>query len=147
MLKSYSPNLKFQVVWEVISEDKSAAQYLSEGGFMFVSIQPLKVRRFKDILGQPQKTGSYDAYVAADFLRTKEDQLINRPQFDSTVQEVKKLSRTYKDLKKQINRYTNQLDEVLGEYFPEFLGDSCSDASTFFLEDFYTLNPTVSIFA
>jgi transposase-like protein len=26
MPKSYSPNLKFQVVWEVISEDKSAAK-------------------------------------------------------------------------------------------------------------------------
>ena len=36
-------------------------QYLNDEGFEFVSIQPLKVRRFKDILGQPQKTDSYDA--------------------------------------------------------------------------------------
>lgn len=105
-------------------------QYLHDEGFEFVSIQPLKVRRFKDILGQPQKTDSYDAYVIAEFLRNRGDELKNHPRFDPTIQEVKKLSRTYKDLKKQINRYTNQLDEVLGEYFPEFLGDSFPDLTT-----------------
>jgi transposase len=105
-------------------------QYLSEEGFKFVSIHPLKVKRFKDILGQPQKTDNYDAYVIADFLRSRENQLENRPQFDPTVQEVKKLSRTHKDLKKQINRYTNQLNETLAEYFPELLDDSFPDLTT-----------------
>jgi len=105
-------------------------QYLNDEGFEFVSIQPLKVKRFKDILGQPQKTDSYDAYVIAEFLRNRGDDLKNHPRFDPTIQGVKKLSRTYKDLKKQINRYTNQLDEVLGEYFPEFLGDSFPDLTT-----------------
>ncbi len=105
-------------------------QYLNDEGFQFLSIQPLKVKRFKDILGQPQKTDSYDAYVIADFLRSRGDQLENKPQFDPTVQEVKKLSRTYKDLKEQVNRYTNQLDEALVEYFPEFLGDEFPDLTT-----------------
>ncbi|MBS3789110.1 IS110 family transposase, partial [Candidatus Bipolaricaulota bacterium] len=105
-------------------------QYLNEENFQFVSIHPLKVRRYKDILGQPQKTDNYDAYVIADFLRSREDQLKNRPRFDPTIQEVKKLSRTYKDLEEQLNRYTNQLDEVLTEYFPEFLNDDFPDLTT-----------------
>ena len=105
-------------------------QYLTEEGFKFLSIHPLKVRRYKDILGQPQKTDRYDAYVIADFLRSKGNQLENRPQFDPTVQSVKKLSRTYKDLQKQVNRYTNQLTEVLVEYFPELLDDSFPDLTT-----------------
>jgi len=105
-------------------------QYLNDEGFDFLSIHPLKVRRYKDILGQPQKTDNYDAYVVADFLRSRDDQLENMPQFDPTIQKVKKLSRTYKDLKKQINRYTNQLDEVLAEYFPELLDDSFPDLTT-----------------
>jgi len=105
-------------------------QYVTEEGLKFISIHPLKVRRYKDILGQPQKTDSYDAYIIADFLRSKEDQLENKPQFDPTVQSVKKLSRTYKDLQKQVNRYTNQLTEVLVEYFPELLDDSFPDLTT-----------------
>lgn len=105
-------------------------QYLNDEGFKFLFIQLLKVKRFKDILGQPQKTDSYDAYVIADFLRSREDQLENKPQFDPTIQEVKKLSRTHKDLKEQVNRYTNQLDEALVEYFPEFLGDEFPDLTT-----------------
>jgi len=105
-------------------------QYLNEEDFKFLSIHPLKVRRYKDILGQPQKTDRYDAYVIADFLRSRENQLENRPQFDPTVQEVKKLSRTHKDLKKQINRYTNQLHETLAEYFPELLDDSFPGLTT-----------------
>jgi len=105
-------------------------QYLNDEGFDFLSIHPLKVRRYKDILGQPQKTDNYDAYVVADFLRSREDLLENKPQFDPVIQKVKKLSRTYKDLKKQINRYTNQLDETLTEYFPELLDDSFPDLTT-----------------
>ncbi len=105
-------------------------QYLSDEGFEFLSIHPLKVRRYKDILGQPQKTDHYDAYVIADFLRSREGQLENSPQFDPTIQEVKKLSRTYKDLEEQVNRYTNQLEEVLNEYFPEFLNDEFPDLTT-----------------
>ncbi|MFB6216416.1 MAG: IS110 family transposase [Candidatus Aenigmatarchaeota archaeon] len=105
-------------------------QYLTEEGFKFLSIHPLKVRRYKDMLGQPKKTDNYDAYVVADFLQSREDQLENKPQFDPTVQSVKKLSRTHKDLKKQINRYTNQLNEVLVEYFPELLEDSFPDLTT-----------------
>ena len=105
-------------------------QYLTEEGFKFLSIHPLKVRRYKDILGQPQKTDSYDAYVIADFLKSRGNQLENKPQFDPTVQSVKKLSRTYKDLQKQVNRYTNQLTEVLVEYFPELLDDSFPDLTT-----------------
>ena len=105
-------------------------QYLTEEGFKFLSIHPLKVRRYKDILGQPQKTDRYDAYVIADFLKSKGNQLENRPRFDPTVQSVKKLSRTYKDLQKQVNRYTNQLTEVLVEYFPELLDDSFPDLTT-----------------
>jgi transposase len=105
-------------------------QYLNDEGFQFFSIQPLKVRRYKDILGQPKKTDNYDAYVIADFLRSRRDLLENKPQFDPTIQAVKKLSRTYKDLKEQVNRYTNQLDEALAEYFPEFLGDSFPDLTT-----------------
>jgi len=105
-------------------------QYLTEEDFKFISIHPLKVRRFKDVLGQPQKTDSYDAYVIADFLRSRGGQLENKPQFDPTIQKVKKLSRTYKDLQKQANRYTNQLDEVLAEYFPELLDDSFPDLTT-----------------
>jgi len=105
-------------------------QYLNDEGFDFLSIHPLKVRRYKDILGQPQKTDNYDAYVVADFLRSREDLLENKPQFDPVIQKVKKLSRTYKDLKKQINRYTNQLDETLTEYFPELLDDFFPDLTT-----------------
>lgn len=105
-------------------------QYLNEEDFKFLSIHPLKVRRYKDLLGQPKKTDRYDAYVVADFLRSKGDQLENNPQFNPVIQEVKKLSRAYKDLEKQINRYTNQLGEVLGEYFPEFLDEKFPDLTT-----------------
>ncbi len=105
-------------------------QYLNDESFQLLSLHPLKVRRFKDILGQPQKTDSYDAYVIADFLKSREGQLENSPRFDPTIQAVKKLSRTYKDLKEQVNRYTNQLDEALVEYFPEFLDDEFPDLTT-----------------
>ena len=54
----------------------------------------------------------------------------NDPQFDPIIQEVKKFSRAYKDLEKQINRYTNQLDELLSEYFPEFLDEEFPDLTT-----------------
>ncbi|MEF8726293.1 MAG: IS110 family transposase [Candidatus Bipolaricaulota bacterium] len=98
-------------------------QYLNDENFKFLSIHPLKVCRYKDILGQPKKTDNYDAYVVADFLRSKGDRLENTPQFDPVVQQAKKLSRTYKDLKEQTNRYVNQLNEVVGEYIPELLDD------------------------
>ena len=68
--------------------------------------------------------------MIAEFLRNRGDELKNHPRFDPTIQEAKKLSRTYKDLKKQINRYTNQLNEIMGEYFPEFLGDYFPDLTT-----------------
>src|SRR6056297_966487 len=83
----------------------------------------VKVCSYKDIFGQPKKTEYYDTYVVADLLRSKGDQLENTPQFDPVVQQAKKLSRTYKDLKEQTNRYVNQLNEVVGEYLPELFHD------------------------
>lgn len=95
--------------------------YLWQEGFLLFSIHPLRINRHKDILGQPQKTDNYDAYVIADFLHSREHQLENMPQFKARVQGVKKLSRTHQDLKKQKNRYISQLRQALSEYFPELL--------------------------
>jgi len=96
-------------------------EYLGDEGITLVSINPIRVRRYKDLLGQQKKTDNYDAYAIADFLKTRKDQLENLPKFEPRTQRLKKLSRTYSDLKKQINRYTNKLIQVLDEYLPELV--------------------------
>lgn len=96
-------------------------EYLGDEGFDLVSLNPLRVKRYKDMLGQQKKTDNYDAYIIADFLKSKEDQLENLPRFKPRTQRLKRLSRTQTDLKKQINRYTNKLIFVLDEYMPELV--------------------------
>lgn len=96
-------------------------EYLGDEGFTLVSLNPLRVKRYKDVLGQQKKTDNYDAYAIADFLKSREDQLENLPRFAPRTQRLKKLSRTQSNLKKQVNRYTNKLIQVIDEYLPELM--------------------------
>lgn len=96
-------------------------EYLGDEGITLVSINPIRVRRYKDMLGQQKKTDNYDAYAIADFLKSRKNQLENLPKFKPRTQRLKKLSRTQTDLKKQVNRYTSKLIQVLDEYLPELV--------------------------
>ena len=96
-------------------------EYLRDEGYPLISVHPLRIKRYKDMLGQPKKSDHYDAYAIADFLKSRKNQLMNLPRFKTKTQILKKLSRTHKDLKKQVNRYTSKLQQVVNGYLPELI--------------------------
>lgn len=96
-------------------------EYLRDEGYLLISVHPLRIKRYKDMLGQPKKSDHYDAYAIADFLKSRKNQLMNLPRFKTKTQILKKLSRAHKDLKKQVNRYTSKLRQVVNGYMPELI--------------------------
>lgn len=95
-------------------------EYLMTEGYIFKPLHPVAVSRYKEVLGQPQKTDAYDAYVIADLLRVVHQRT---PQkfISTTAAEIKSLSRTYKSLTKTRTRFVNQLQQEIMSYFPELM--------------------------
>jgi transposase len=101
---------------------KLLQDYLSKDGLeiIFKPIEPIKIKRHKDVLGQPKKSDDYDAYVIADFLRTREQQIRQLVPVNSNISKLKVLSRYYETLTKEHNQQVNRLHQTLSEYFPEY---------------------------
>lgn len=91
-------------------------------GFIFKPVHPTAVNRHKDVLGQPQKTDAYDAYVIADLLFFQHEQ-IPKMQREEYISELRSLSRAYKTLTKMTTRLSNQLQQEIMSYFPELLNE------------------------
>jgi transposase len=97
-------------------------EYLLKEGIIFKPFHPTAVNRHKDVLGQPQKTDSYDAYAIADLLFFQH-QTTETIKIEQQVGELKSLSRAYKSLTKAKTRFSNQLQQELMSYFPELLNE------------------------
>lgn len=95
--------------------------YLLDEGIVFKPLHPIAVSRYKEILGQPQKSDAYDAFVIASLLREVHHKIPEKVSV-AHASELKALSRTYKALSKTKTRFTNQLQAELMSYFPELLG-------------------------
>lgn len=95
-----------------------------DDSIIFKQIQPIQIKEHKKIFVQMKKNDEYDAYVIADFLRTRQQQLHTMKQVNPRILALKDLSRMYQDYLKQSIRYINQLQQVLSEYFPEYLAKS-----------------------
>jgi transposase len=101
---------------------KLLQDYLSKCGLdlIFKPIKPIKIKRHRDILGPPRKSDHYDAYVIADFLRTREQQIRQLVPVNSNIYKLRELSRYYETLTKEHNQQVNRLHQALSEYFPEY---------------------------
>ncbi len=69
-------------------------EYLLSEGIIFKPLHPTAVSRYKEVLGQPQKTDAYDAYVIADLLKLQHKQ-IDPKKLQEQATALKSLSRTY----------------------------------------------------
>ena len=97
-------------------------EYLITSQIPFKPLHPTAVSRYKEVLGQPQKTDAYDAFVIADLLWLQH-QRIDEKQHHQEAGEFKSLSRTFKNLTRSKTQFTNQLQSELMSYFPELLTD------------------------
>ena len=93
-------------------------EYLITSQIPFKPLHPTAVSRYKEVLGQPQKTDAYDAFVIADLLWLQH-QRIDEKQHHQEAGEFKSLSRTFKNLTRSKTQFTNQLQSELMSYFPE----------------------------
>lgn len=92
-----------------------------DDSIIFKNIQPIQVKEHKKIFVQMKKNDDYDAYIIADFLRTRQHQLQSLKQINPRIVALKELSRMYQDYSKQMTRYINKLQQVLAEYLPDYL--------------------------
>lgn len=90
---------------------------------IFKSIAPIRVKRYKDLLGQPVKTDPYDSYVIADFLRNYSTKLreTDIPSEDALM--LKDLCRLYTSLVKDHTKYVSRLSKDLSAAFPEYISE------------------------
>lgn len=92
-----------------------------DDSIIFKNIQPIQVKEHKKIFVQMKKNDDYDAYIIADFLRTRQHQLQSLKQTNPRMVALKELSRMYQDFSKQMTKYINKLQQVLAEYLPDYL--------------------------
>ena len=90
---------------------------------IFKSIAPIRVKRYKDLLGQPVKTDPYDSFVIADYLRNYSTKLrrTHIPSEDALM--LKDLCRLYISLMKDHTKYVSRLNKDLSAAFPEYISE------------------------
>ncbi|MES0491700.1 MAG: IS110 family transposase [Leptospirales bacterium] len=97
--------------------------YLRETAYKIISINPLKIKRYKESnLVSGNKTDSIDAHAIASYLRLNENSLKQMVFSSMEVETLKLLGVSHDRLTKEQTKYINKLTAIFRQYFPLYDG-------------------------
>jgi len=130
-------------LWASIEKPEGRiVEFLLDHGVVVYPVNPKALDRVRDRFRMSQsKSDAFDAYVLADFLRTDHGHLRALTPSSVEAQELKLLTRDYRNLMRQKVRLQNQLRMTLKEYYCEPL-EAFSELDTALALDFLKEYPT-----
>lgn len=129
-------------VWAAIERPEGrVVDFLLDHGVSVYPINPKSLDRARDRFRQSgAKSDSFDARVAADFLRTDHGHLTALQPSSATAQELKYLTEDCQRLIRQQTRLVNQLTATLKAYYPRAL--AVAELTTALARDFLRAYPS-----
>ncbi len=91
--------------------------FLMEKGYRVLVLNPLQIRRYRDVLRKRAKTDDLDAYLIAGLLRSGQAEGSYVP--DEQIQSLRELARLRARLMAERQNYLRRLAALLGVVFPE----------------------------
>lgn len=91
--------------------------FLTERGYHVLVLNPLQLRRYRDVLGTKAKTDDLDAYLIAGLLRSGQAEASYVP--EEQIQSLRELARLRARLMRERQDYLRRLQALLAVVFPE----------------------------